>query len=84
MASQLTVHLSEDIDARLRSKARKLGLKRSDIIRIALQQFLEDAIEKEIRPYEKVKKLIGSIETGIPDLGERHREYLIQRIRKGA
>jgi hypothetical protein len=28
-----------------------------------------------------VRDLIGSIDSSIPDLGERHREYLIERLR---
>jgi hypothetical protein len=31
--------------------------------------------------YARVRDLIGSLESGIPDLAERHREYILDRIR---
>jgi hypothetical protein len=30
-----------------------------------------------------VKNLIGKVESGIPDLGEAHREHLRRRFRRG-
>lgn len=84
MDTQVTVRIPVELDHQLRKMAKQLSLKRSDVIRIALQQFLSDADHKETKPYERVKGLIGSIESGIPDLGEKHREHLIRRIRKDA
>jgi hypothetical protein len=34
-------------------------------------------------PYNRVKNLIGKVESGIPDLGEAHREHLHNRFRRG-
>jgi hypothetical protein len=36
-----------------------------------------------VRPVDRVRDLLGSVESGIPDLGLRHREHLIQRLRRG-
>lgn len=48
--------------------------KRSDIIRMARKRFVKKAGEKGVSPFEKVKDLIGSISSGVPDLGEaRHK-----------
>lgn len=33
-------------------------------------------LNKKNKPYEKVKNLIGSVSSGIPDLGEAHRKHL--------
>jgi len=33
------------------------------------------------KPYEKVKNLIGSVSTGISDLGEKHRKHLLRKFR---
>jgi len=33
-------------------------------------------------PFQKVKHLLGTAESGIKDLGQRHRYYLIKKIRK--
>ncbi len=35
------------------------------------------------RPFERMHDLIGSIASGLPDLAERHRDYLVQRLRNG-
>ncbi|MBI4715214.1 MAG: hypothetical protein HY760_04645 [Nitrospirae bacterium] len=79
MGAQLTVRLSGNLDARLKDKAKELGLKRADVVRLVLQRFLEGEKEGEEKPYDRVRSLIGSIETGIPDLGQKHREHLIRR-----
>lgn len=85
MQSQLTVRLSEDLDKGISNLARKLHLKRSDIVRIALERFLgESQGEEESKPYEKVKDLIGNIASGISDLGSAHREHLLRKIKKHA
>jgi hypothetical protein len=36
-----------------------------------------------VRPIERVRDLLGRIESGLPDLGQRHRDYLIRRLRRG-
>lgn len=38
--------------------------------------------DKEITPYHKVRHLIGTVESGISDLGQNHREHLRKKIRK--
>lgn len=83
METQLTVRLPADLDSKMRERAKRLRLKKADIVRMALVDFLEGP-ELTGRPYDRVKHLAGSINTGVPDLGERHREYLIQKIRKRA
>ena len=85
MQSQLTVRLSDDLDRGVSNLAKRLRLKRSDIVRMALEKFLEGFHgEEENSPYEKVKSLIGAISSGIPDLGEAHRKHLIRKFKKNA
>jgi metal-responsive CopG/Arc/MetJ family transcriptional regulator len=81
MDSQLTLRLSGDLAEKLERSARRLKRKRSDVVRQALEQFLDT--EPEIRPIERVRDLLGRVESGVPDLGQRHREYLIRRLRRG-
>jgi predicted transcriptional regulator len=81
MEHQLTLRLSADLSERLDLAARRLARKRSDVVRLALEQFLSAQVET--RPIEQVRDLLGSVESGLPDLGHRHREYLIQRVRDG-
>lgn len=81
MDSQLTLRLPADLAERLDDSARRLKRKRSDVVRQALEQFLDT--QPDTRPIERVRDLLGSIDTGVPDLGERHREYLVRRLRSG-
>ena len=81
MDSQLTLRLSTDLAEKLERSAKRLKRKRSDVVRQALEQFLDT--EPEIRPIERVRDLLGRVESGVPDLGQRHREYLIRRLRRG-
>lgn len=81
MESQLTLRLPGALASKLDRSAKRLKRKRSDVVRLALEQFLD--AEPEIRPVERVRDLLGSIESGVPDLGQRHREHLIRRLRRG-
>jgi Arc/MetJ-type ribon-helix-helix transcriptional regulator len=79
----LTVRLSNKLNKGILEVAKRLYLKRSDVIRIALEKFLEDFQEKETNyPYSKVKNLIGTISSGTTDLGENHRKYLLKKFKK--
>jgi metal-responsive CopG/Arc/MetJ family transcriptional regulator len=81
MDSQLTLRLPAELAEKLERSARRLKRKRSDVVRQALEQFLNT--EPQTRPIERVRDLLGSVESGVPDLGQRHREYLVQRLRRG-
>ena len=85
MRAQLTVRLPDDLDREVTKYASRLRLKRSDIVRMALERFLkEPAVQEEGVPYSKVSSLIGSVSSGVPDLGSAHREHLVKRIKKRA
>jgi predicted transcriptional regulator len=86
MQSQLTVRLPEDLEEGILGLAKRLHLKRSDIVRMALEKFLAQfqGEGEEEWPYRKVKRWIGAVSTGIEDLGEAHREHLLKRIKKYA
>ena len=81
MERQLTVRLPADLAAKLERSAKRLKCKRSEVVREALEQYL--ATQPDIRPIERVRDLLGSIASGRPDLGQRHRDYLIRRLRRG-
>jgi len=81
MRPQLTVRLSDNLNKDISTLAKRLYLKRSDIVRMSLERFLEEFQgREEIRPYEKVKNLIGSITSGISDLREAHRKHLLKKF----
>ena len=85
MNSQLTVRLPDDLGNNISMLARKLHLKRSDIVRMALERFVKQAEGKdEESPYDRVKNLLGSVSSGISDLGESHREHLVRKFKRHA
>ena len=81
MEQQLTLRLPVELATRLDRAAKRLQRKRSEVVRLALEQYL--SVEVVSRPVERVRDLLGGIESGVPDLGQRHREYLMRRLKHG-
>lgn len=81
MEQQLTIRLPEELAEELGRTAKRMRRRRSEVVRLALEQYL--TVQAQERPIERVRDLLGRVETGVPDLGQRHREYLVQRFRHG-
>jgi metal-responsive CopG/Arc/MetJ family transcriptional regulator len=80
---QITVRLPANLTRALRQASRQLRRKNSDIVRLALEAFLHTGESMGAKPAERVGHLIGSLASGVPDLAERHREYLIESLKHG-
>lgn len=83
MESQITLRLPEDLAVNLERTAKRMRRKRSEVIRLALEQYLAGETKADNKPFDRMAGLIGSVESGVADLGERHREYLIKRLHHG-
>ncbi len=83
MEEQLTVRLPEEIGRALRAAAARTHRKSSEIVRLALRDYLGLNGAEAGRPADRVRGLLGSIESGTPDLATRSREYLLESIRRG-
>jgi hypothetical protein len=83
MEDQLTVRLPPELSRALRAAAVKSQRKSSEIVRLALREYLGVGGAGPGRPADRVRALLGSLESGVPDLAERHREYLLESIRRG-
>jgi predicted DNA-binding protein len=83
MESQITIRLPETLRRRLDRVAKSVGRRRSDLARLAVQRYL-DELESESapRPYERVRDLLGSVDSGESDLGSRHRDHLLAYFRR--
>jgi len=83
MESQITIRLPGTLRRRLDRAAKSVGRRRSDLARIAVQRYL-DELESESapRPYERVRDLLGSVDSGVSDLGSRHRDHLLAYFRR--
>jgi len=84
MPGQLTVRLTSELEAGIEALSRRYRRRRSEIVRLAVARFIREETGKGTpSPYDKVKNLIGVVESGVPDLGEAHREHLHRRFRRG-
>jgi hypothetical protein len=84
MEQQLTLRIPAALATRLTRISARMKRTRSEVVRLALEQFLDgEAVPPRGRPIDLVRDLIGSIESGLPDVGQRHREYLLRRLRRG-
>ncbi len=82
MHDQLTVRLPQDLSRALRAASRRMQRKSSEVVRMALREFLAGP-EPAGRPAERVRHLLGSLESSVPDLADRHREHLLASLRRG-
>jgi len=83
MERQLTLRMPANLATKLDRVARDTRRKRSEVVRLALEQFLGEVDTKaDRRPIDLVRDLLGSVESGVPDLGQRHRDYLLRRLRR--
>lgn len=83
MDEQITVRLPASMGRTLRRTSRRLGRRPSEIVRMALDAFLRDAPPADRKRAARVEGLIGSLSSGIPDLAERHREYVLASLKHG-
>lgn len=83
MQDQVTIRLPRDLSEALRVASRRLQRKRSDIVRLALHEYLGTSAQDRTRPADRVRGLIGSLESGVSDLAEKHRAHIIESLRRG-
>ena len=82
---QFTIRMPDDYGEKIAALANKMGLKKSDIARMALKQFLDENLGKSrSKPFKRVKHLLGTAESGIKDLGQHHSQHLTNRIKKAS
>lgn len=82
MGTQISLRIPEPLLKRIDQEARKRRIRRSDLVRLVLEAFVNgETAAIGDRPYDLIRDLAGSLSGGPPDLGERHREYLRDLIR---
>jgi hypothetical protein len=76
-----TIKPPDDIEEDIRALRKRLNLKRSEIVKTALQEFSRElGSGEETKPYDRVANVIETVSSGIPDLGEAHRKYLLKKL----
>ena len=83
MSTQVVVRMPDKLVKELDAESQRLSRRRSEVIRMAVEQWVSLAGKTGNRhPSGRVKTLIGSLDTGIPDLARRHREYLVKSLHR--
>ena len=83
MRDQLTIRLPDDLGRALLAASHRMQRKRSEVIRIALREYLGASVGPSVRPADRVRGLIGSLESNVRDLAEKHRAYIVESLRRG-
>lgn len=83
MSDQLTIRLPEELSQAIEAASIRLRRKRSDVVRLALYRFFELAPADEGPPSARVQHLMGALDTGVPDLAENHRAYILESLKHG-
>ena len=73
MEDRLTVRLPRDLSRAVKSAARKIKCRPSEVAEMALGAFLEVGPAPIGKPAHRVRGILGSLKSGIPDLAEKHR-----------
>ncbi len=81
MEQVVTIRVPVKLVKRLDVAAKRMQRSRSYVMRLALERYLES--QKNIKPYDLVRDLIGTVDTGISDLGQNHEKYLREKFRRG-
>lgn len=82
MAEQLTIRLPTEMNLALQEAADRMRRNRSELVRLAIEQFLGLG-RGETSPAQRVSHLIGSLDSGVPDLAENHRDYVLRSLKNG-
>ena len=81
MKDQITVRLPRELSRALNAEAKRSRRRRSEVIRLSLIAYLTPEAPSAGRPVDRVRRLIGSLESGIPDLAENHRKYILESLK---
>ncbi|MBV9725452.1 MAG: ribbon-helix-helix protein, CopG family [Gammaproteobacteria bacterium] len=82
MELQLTVRLPPELATALERTRRKSGRRTSEIVRTALREYLRLGSGGDAPPAERVRSLIGSLDSGVPQLAEEHRRFVLESLQR--
>jgi len=83
MEDQITVRFPRELSKALRERASRMRRKPSEVVRMAVSEFLQLSEPRTTRAADRVEDLIGSLESGLPEMATRHRELLVKKLRRG-
>lgn len=82
---QLTIRVPDEQMRKIEEIAHQMGLKKSDVARMAIREFIAEHGDGSTEyPFAKARQMLGVAESGVRDLGQEHRKYLRQKLKKGS
>lgn len=82
---QLTIRVPDEQMRKIEEIADRMGLKKSDVARLAIRAFIAEHDDGgNDYPFGRARELLGVAESGVRDLGQEHRQYLRQKLKKGS
>ena len=81
-----SVRLDAETQELVRRLAKRRGMTKSEVIREALEEWVDKEKEKLEKPYDAIRHLIGIVDSGGQGLSERTGErfrHLLQEKRRG-
>jgi hypothetical protein len=81
MEDQLTIRLPRELNKMLKERSAAMQRKPSEVVRMAVVEFLQVPSITDEPPAERVRDLIGSLRSGVPDLAIKHREHIFKKLR---
>jgi len=83
MSTQVVVRMPDRLVRELDELSQKMSRRRSEVVRMAVEQWVSaDSNGGKRASTSRARHLIGSLDSGIPDLARRHREYLVKSLRR--
>jgi hypothetical protein len=83
MEDQITIRLPRSLSRALKERATRLQRKPSEVVRMAVVEFLQIPAAPLEQPAERIRDLIGSLQSGVPDLASKHRAHILMKVRRG-
>ena len=83
MEDQLTVRLPRALNSALKRRAVRMQRRPSELVRIAVTEFLQLDDRPVGNSAERLRDRIGSLHSGVTDLAVRHREHILKSLRRG-
>jgi hypothetical protein len=78
---RLTIRLPRELSLAVKYAVRRAQRRLSEVVRMALRVFLDVSPAREGELADRVGGLLGSLDSGIPDLAQKQRAYVLQSLK---
>jgi metal-responsive CopG/Arc/MetJ family transcriptional regulator len=83
MSKQIVIRIPDDLADDLARISDRSGQRRSEVVRQALLAYLRPSGRPSLKPADRVRHLLGALESGVGDLARNHRRYVLESLTRG-